>query len=366
MKRFALVALFFIALSGCRAPEAPPRTLLEADREHLTPQVIETESTAPQAKASADLLRQKAWQLSKSGRNDEASIVAEQASAGYALAVALSRRSEAERRSEQAQALLEKKKLELALLETDQTRLEGEIEALELRARVQQDQQGIGDVDKLTPERAQARRKAALVLATEAEALCVGAKLLGAPEAEYHAAESELEPLRKRLAAGSVDKDLFPKASAIRAQCLKLLTVVRVRASVDRPQAEDNDRFLSEATALDLPAARDDRGLVLRLTDISAGKELEPTTLDQLKKIGELAGGHKDFPVLLVVHSNASTESAKAKLWGETAKETLVAGGAKDVVVLQAGASSPLVHRRSAGAVAQNRRLEVVFVSPGL
>jgi hypothetical protein len=365
MKRPTLLAIL-LAASGCRGPEPPPKTLLDADRAHEARAVIETETTAPQAKAAADALRQEAWQLSKAGRNEEASVVAEQASAGYELAIALGRRAQAEARVERARDSLEKKKVELALLETDQTRLEGEIEALELRARVQQDQQGIGDVEKLTPERAQARRRAALVLASEAEALCVGSRLLGAPEAEYRAAESELGPLIERLTQGSADKDVFPKASALRARCLELLTRIRVRAGADSPESEENDRFLEEATALELPAVRDDRGLVLRLTNISRGNELESHTTEQLKKIGSLALNHKDFPVLLVVHSSAQTENQKAKLWGETAKKSLESGGAPGVVVLYAGASAPLVHRRSAGALAQNRRLEVVFVNPRL
>lgn len=365
MKRPLVALILATATAACRGPTEPPKTLLDADRAKLSPAVIETQTSAPQAKASADALRDKAWKLADEGHIEEASVVAEQASAAYELAIALGRRSRATERVEKASELITKKKLELSSLEADQARLEGEIEALELRARVQEDQQGIGDVAKLTPERAQARRRAAFVLLREAEALCVGSRLLGVDDKELGPMETELKLLGDRLERGSQERDVFPESSSLRARCLKLLTNTRVQSSLQAPEAADNDVLLEEASALELPAERDDRGIVVKLTDILDGKELSARTQAELTKIGKLASAHREFPLLLVVHTAGQTES-KAPSWGDAAQAALVKSGASSVRLLFAGSAAPLVDRRSAGAATLNRRLEAVFVSPRL
>jgi hypothetical protein len=311
-------------------------------------------------------LRKKAWKLAEEGKTNEAGVVAEQATAAYELAVALGRRARAQARADKARELGKKKMMELAALEADQARLEGEIEALELRARVQEDKQALGDEEKLTPERAQARRRAAFVLYREAQVLCTGARLIGAPEADYKPLLGELETLGTRLEQGSSERDIFPKASALRARCLKTLTDLRASRSLAEPESAENDIFLEEATALELPAQRDDRGIVVSLSQILAGTELSETTRAELRKAAKLALGHKNAPVVMVVHTSVAAENPKASAWGEAAKGIFAAEGAPPVEVVLAGHNSPLVARQSSGAAALNRRIEVVFVTPRL
>jgi flagellar motor protein MotB len=372
MKYPFVAVTLLLGVSACHSQLSPPKTLVAAERMGRSPSVLETESSAPQAKASADALRTKAWKLAENGKTEEASVVAEQASAAYELARALGRRGRASRRIDAARELLSKKKIELATLEADQGRLEGEIEALELRARVLADKQAIGDEEKITPERALARRRAAFVLLSEAEALCVGAKLLGVPAKELDATEVELRTLASSLGQGSMERNILPTAGALRARCLKQLTDLRMRNSAGQPESARNDLFLEEATLLGLPAERDDRGLVLRLTSIAEGPALSPKptlspqTLEQLRSIAKLAIAHKDSPLLLVVHTAGQPENHKAAEWGDSAKKLLAAEGAPSVELLLAGHTSPLVQPKSKGAAAQNRRLDVVFVTPEL
>jgi hypothetical protein len=122
-----------------------------------------------------------------------------------------------------------------------------------------------------------------------------------------------------------------------------------------------------------LSPTRDDRGVVVVLRDVFAGKELSRAGRDRVEALGRVAQSHSDFPLQVVVHA-AGTQSGVARTdvvqdrqRGETVSKALVEAGAhpERVVVEAAGTAHPLLDPALMRDTSRNERIEIIFVDPG-
>ncbi|HSC89221.1 MAG TPA: hypothetical protein VLC09_18190 [Polyangiaceae bacterium] len=363
--RSLLLGLACAASLACSSTPAP-RSLEQANADAISPAADQARTSAPQAYAHAEQLRQEARSLHAEGNAEEASVVAEQARAAYQEAFAIARGVQAETRLEKAQQELKEAEARLRVLDTRLSETEKDADQLELRARVLLDTEPLGDVEKLTPERALARRQAAFQLTSEARSLCVATRLLNPQVKTLEPLEKELATLEQQLNTGSQQKDLYPRSIQARSGCLKELTDVRRPHVHAAPEAPTTDRLLAELTETNrLFAFRDDRGVVVNVLEPIASKgALNESTRSLLELLGGTAKQHPEFPLLVVVHTAKKGQDKTAEETGKLVVDALRQHGAAQVELQQAAASQPVVDPRVPGAEKQNARVEIVFVSP--
>ncbi len=348
-------------LPACSAPQTPP-AVVQADAVADSAKAREAAQLAPQATMVARDLLAEAQQLAEVGRHEEAAIVGEHAQAAFLEAFALARTAKAQARIERAESEVEKAKKRLAELQAAQKRAEQDARAFEMRARVALDREEVEDVESLTPERARVRRRAAIQLASEADLLCLATRLLGAETNGLKAATVELRSLHDDLETGSVRKDLYPRAAATRAACLKQLQLAR-RAEIQKaPEKAGSDQLLQALTETGkVFAFRDDRGVVVNLRT-----QKEPL-IEEAKSVIELLARtsqqYDDYPLLVVGHTSSSQEDKRGQDTAEAVAEALRQAGATNVTARSVGSDQPVVDRHVRGAEDQNQRVEIIFVA---
>lgn len=361
----ALLALSFTSTLACAGARPVPETLTQADASARSPATLDAATLAPQAKADADRRKNLAFGLQSEGKTDEAEIVGEQAVAAYELAVLLTRTARAEARIEASDKDRRAKEEQLALLDGSQAALQGEVEALELRARVLLDAEPTADLKTVDSERMLARRRAAEKLASEAESLCLGAQVLGVPKDRLDPLEQELRKLAEEFAVKALNKDMFPRAMELRSACLRELTQARHEKSKATPQVSMSDRLLRELTENAFEAERDDRGVIAVFRDPVDGAKLRDSTRSGLEKLGSLLVGHPEVPALVILHTGAPADEKLSAGWLELATSALnTSRRSTQPPARSARGAEPLVDKRVRGAIAENRRIEVVLVTP--
>jgi len=378
------VALFVLGLSAC-APAPRPALLAKVAEVRVSPAAQEAETWAPQAHAHAIELEQRAERAATAGDTAAAEILAEQALAAHEHAWVLTRLARAERRRLAAEAELSEQQRALGELQAQDQRLSADAADLELRARIVKSSLPLAAHDAATPERLEARRRAAAALSTQGRLLCVAARMLGEADA-VKAPLARLDELDRELDAGKAQKAL-EVATELRAECLRVISSARRQHSAlseptpraAAPQAPASatasaaaaaaipaDLLLTElSTAGQLPS-RDERGVsvVLRGVFAADGKLSDPGR-GQLQKLVAIAKTHPDFPVLLVGHTAvADARAAMDRQLGalESELQTL---GVERVASHDAGSRQPLLPAQLPRARERNQRIELVFVAPG-
>lgn len=364
MKARSAVVVLSLSLAAC-SHHAPPRTLADADTVARSPAAAQAQELAPQASGVAQGLLDEAHALEKNGSSEEAGVVAEEALAAFEEAFALTRAARAEIRIERAKQALDEDKVRLSSLQAAQLRATGEADAFELRARVALDKEALTDVPTLTPERARARRQAAVQLASEARLLCVSALLLGRHAESLTLAQKAVTTLESELDSGSSKADVYPRAAAARTSCLTELTLTRRPRAQAAPDAAGSDRLLADlAATTTVFAFRDDRGVVVNLrTPTTKTGELSEQARSIVQMLARTSKQHPEFPLLVVGHSASSADAEAATQAARAVAQALTEFGAAAPAVEPVGPKQPVVDPRVAGAATHNSRVEIVFVT---
>ncbi len=341
---------------GCATRMSVPQ-VESADQAALSLSAQEAKKYAPQAFAEAEQLRVKAHALANQGENAAAAVKAEEATLAYQSAFITLRAARAQVRVEDAGAQALVLEEELIQLDLTQASLRQEADIFELQARVYLDTEQVEDLGRLSPERAVARRQAAVFLGSEAEVLCFAAALLRKDDLRATSAGKKAARLQVELNHGSIKDDLYPRAAQLRSACLKELTLARRPLAQAAPESAGADRLLKDLSEADYLPYRDDRGVVVQLTTAAKSELWE--------QLGRVAKAHSNFPVLVLVHGKTGQQKLSLEEQGQRAAETLKASGAPQVDVRVIGSHQPIIDRRVAGADKKNARLEVIFIHPG-
>jgi flagellar motor protein MotB len=340
----------------------------------------DAQNLAPQAFALADQELALANEAKAHGDTIGAELHAERAMAAYNDAIALARLARAAQDDAAASEALARAS-ELAQRYAAQRRaIDREAEDLEKQLRIMREAQLPVASGAADPERERARLVATQSLVTQARLLCSAARLVSAQAPGLADAESAVSALEKQLESGARTPAPIDPAARARAACLASLTKARRASSAE---ADQTDALLAEITqasiggkppagqarALDVAAARDERGVVVTLRGIWSGAELTAEGQNALKVLGRVAAAHPAFGVQVVVHDAAPPSAADAaadQKRGEAAAKALAEGGAPSAKtkVELAGARAPVVDPQDAKRRERNSRLEVVFVAP--
>jgi outer membrane protein OmpA-like peptidoglycan-associated protein len=290
-----------------------------------------------------------------------------------------------------AEAELNEQQGALSELQAQDQRLSADAADLELRARVVRSSLPLAAHDAATPERLEARRRAAAALSTQGRLLCVAARMLGEAGA-VKAPLARLDELDRELDAGKAQKAL-ELATELRGECLRVISNARRQhsalsepapavaaaapkavatatpATTTSPasaEAIPADLLLAElSTAGQLPS-RDERGVSVVLRGVFApdGK-LNDSGRGQLQKLVAVAKAHPDFPVLLVGHTAVPDARATMDRQLGALENELQTLGVERVASHDAGARQPLLPAQLPRARERNQRIELVFVAPG-
>jgi hypothetical protein len=355
-----------LALSACARP-APPKSLADADAVSDSPAAIQSKELAPQATGVAAQLLEDAHALEKNGQVDEAGVLAEEAIAAYEEAFALARAARADARIDSSKQALTAESVRLTELEAAQVRAASEADAFELRARVALDKEPVVDVESMTPERARARRQAAIQLASEAHLLCVAAVLLGRKGEAVDRIQKDLGTLEHDLGVGSVEANVYPRATAARSACLTELTLTRRPRAQAAPEAAGSDQLLTDLAATNaLFAFRDDRGVVVNLrAPTGRDGQLTEGARTVVELLARTSKQHSAYPLLVVGHSATAADAKTAEASAEAVSKALGEYGATVKAVEFVGPKQPVVDPRVSGAGGHNSRVEVIFVTVG-
>ncbi len=355
------------SLAGC-ATNQPPASVDRAEAASESPAMSEARLRVPEAVGRGDQLRSDARALLDAGNKVEAAIVAEQAEVAYRTALVLADRTTAEARRKTAEDEVRKAERELAELDAEQQKLTADADAYERKALVLVNLESPSDVEKMSAERQIARRKAALELTSEARALCLVAKVLDAKNERLSSLGEETEKLWGELSVGANQKDVFPRATRLRNDCLNVLTAIRRPETQKAPEEARPDRLLRALTETGrFFAFRDDRGVVVVLRASELGdKTLSKEAIEQLALLAGVAKEHAGFPLLVVGHAAKKGEDQAATQVLEKVKSALVEAGAPRVESLLAGYAEPVVSPKLPGSETRNARVEVVFMAPTL
>jgi hypothetical protein len=339
-----------------------------------SPAAEEAATWAPQAHAHALELEERAERALGAGDAKTAELLGERAIAAHEHAWALTRFARAERRRLSAEAELETQRQALAELRTQHQRLAAEAAALELRSRAARDALPLPPHEASLPERQQARRRAAASLSAQGRLLCVGARLLGENE-RVAPLILRLDELDQKLASGGPVK-LLETAAELRAACSSLISDVR-RSAVQRPASGERssgpiggplpaDVLLDELSAAGAAPSRDERGVSVSLRDLFAKDgSLTEKARAELARLGQIAGHHPDFPLLLVGHSASPRAGSNVDQKLGAVREQLAGSGISNIAIWSVGDRAPLLPARAPTANARNERIELVFVAPG-
>lgn len=355
-----------LAQTACGPAPLPP-AVSQADAVSHSKAAGDAERFAPQAHAAAEKLRAEAKWLHSEGRIEEAAAAGEQAIAAFNEAFSLARAAQAEERIEAARARHEEAAKELARLDQLQGQIAAEADEFEMRARVHLDKEEVADMDQLSPDRARARRTAAKYLAAEARLLCLAADLLNPEAAALEQAKTSTSDVEKDLSVGSLNKDLYPRAAAVRSKCLEILTHARRERTKKSPQSADSDRLLAALTETgQVFAFRDDRGIVVNIgSPLDTAGALTDRSAKILKILAGTAKAHSDFPLMLVAHTARSGQDKVADTTLAAAKAALEGSGARVLSSEAVLGAQPVISASLQGADEKNERLEIVFVVPG-
>ncbi len=365
-----------LALLGCRS--APRPTVIDqAGAVAAGAQAAEAKRYAPQAYARAEALRREAEELAATDVAG-AQIRGEQALAAYAQAAALARIARADEAEKAALLGLEGVRAERATLDGEIARLNAEADELERKARIARDALSLPVSGAASADREKARAAAARSLVAEAKMLCGAARLLlpGVPDAAAAARTSAKAEATTALASatellGKLDKQLeaspapIDGASRARADCLGALTKLRRAATPVATAPGTGDALQAALSAAGFAPSRDDRGVVVRVSQPFAGDKLTKDAEKKLSDLAAVAKAHPRFPLLVVTH-DAKPPAGKeldAQAKRVTAAAAPFGGASSQLATLAAGASRPL-HDDKGSQAAANARVEVVFVSP--
>lgn len=355
-----------LLLGACAA--TPRSALLDKVGEmRNAPAAKEAAELAPQVHAHALELETRAQRALAEGDVPAAEIFAGGALAAHEHAWVLARLARAERRRLAAEAELEERRRELAELQAQEQRLRAEAGDLELRARVVKNALPLPVHEAASPERAEARRKAAAALATQGRLLCVAARMLGEADAIQEPL-ARLDELDRELEAGKGGRAL-ELATELRSHCLRIISSVRSQQSrAPEPGGPvPADLVLAELSAAGQAPARDERGVAVVLRDVfAADGSLTPAAREQLQRLSETAKAHPEFPVLLVGHTGGAALRPAMDRQLATLSSELAALGIQRVTTHDAGARQPLLPPQLPRARERNQRIELVFVAPGL
>jgi hypothetical protein len=363
MRRVLPLILVVAGAIGCASVRTRPSALADAAAAARTEQAREASELAPASFAEAERLRRAADAAFEAEDASGAQILGEQAIVAYARAFVHARTARGQRAAEEARAELATQKDELAKVREEQGRVGAEVTSLETKIKVVRDALPVARTDAGDPAREAARLESARAIATEARLLCVSARLL-APEVEgLKQADSTLEELAKALAAPPRPAPI-DLATRSRSECLSALT--HARRTVQKAGDDAADVLLSELSREgSFAPVRDDRGIVISVSEAFAGAELTKDATSKLELVGKIAAAHADMPLLIVVHSadGAKEGSKRDRDRGDAARRVITKSRAERVDVAQAGSTRPLVDPRDKAARGRNERLEIVFVS---
>lgn len=368
------VALLALGLAACSQPPRPV-TLDKVAEVRSSPAAREAQAWAPQAHAHALELEQQSQQALTAGDTPRAEILANSALAAHEHSWVLARLARAERRRLAADAELGEQQRALVELQAQEQRLSTEAADLELRARVVKNALPLAAHEAASPERNEARRKAAAALSTQGRLLCVAARLLGEAEAVKEPL-ARLDALDHELESGKAPKAL-ETATELRGQCLRVISEARrqhsrVGSAGAAPVASEArsvpaDLVLAELSAAGQAPARDERGVSVVLRDLFATDgNLNESGRAQLQRLGETAKAHPDFPLLLVGHTAGLEAQPAMDRQLAAVSGALGALGVEHVSLHDAGPRQPLLPPQLPRAKERNQRIELVFVAPGL
>jgi hypothetical protein len=367
--------LWYLMLAAC-APTPRSALLDKVSEMRSAPASKEAEMLAPQVHAHALELEKRAQQALAAGDTPAAEIFAGGALAAHEHAWVLARLARAERRRLAAEAALDEQRRALGELQLQEQRLRAEAGDLELRARVVKNALPLAAHEAASPERAEARRKAAAALSTQGRLLCVAARMLGETEAVQEPL-ARLDTLDRDLEAGKGARAL-ETATELRSQCLRVISNARRRqsrateptrnlAGSPAPSPVPADLVLAELSAAGQAPARDERGVAVVLRDVfAADGSLNPAGRAQLQRLSETAKAHPDFPLLLVGHTGGGAARPAMERQLATLTSELGALGVQRVAAHDAGGRQPLLPPQLPRARERNQRIELVFVAPSL
>lgn len=355
---------------------------------------MEAQTWAPQAHAHALELEERAQQALSEGDPTAAALLAEHAIAAHEHAFVLTRLARAERRRLDAEAELAAQRLALGELHAQHQRLTAQAAGLELQAQVVRGALILPPYETAAPERQRARRRAAEALSTQGRLLCVGARMLGEKE-RVAPLVTRLDELDQQLAKGAGPK-LLEAATDLRSSCLRLISEVRRRnfsasgeVSTGSPSAAPRpgtpslaaappagragsgpvpaDLLLAELSAAGVAPSRDDRGVSVVLRGaFGPDGNLTEGGRAELRRVGELAKAHPEFPLLMVGHSGYAKGGPDIERQLQAVSSELAGAGIQRLEVQDVGERQPLLPPQAASARSHNQRIELVFVAPGL
>ena len=346
-----------------------PDVLSNVDRARESSSVQAAKRDAPTAFAAAEKLRTQAHAAFEEEDAAGAQILGERALAAYEEAVALARVVRADKQRQGVAAEVKKHEARLAELDNQHQQLAADIAALEGKVKVLRQLEPVSPSGPAGPAREKARWQAVASIHLGAQLLCSAATLLDAArrkEAGYKApsqlaaATKGLESLRLTI-EGKPDTAPIDPAMRARAACLDALTRVR-RGNTDAKRSAGRADALLEALSNlgEGTPSRDDRGVVVTLRSAFEDDGLSASGKRAVAEIAKVAASHKQFPVMVVVHGDASSASRGRAivdaLRGDLGRERVA-----DAHL--AGDAAPVVDPK--GPTAQrNTRIDVVFVSP--
>lgn len=359
MTRFGLTALL-LQIAGC-ASIPRPAILTEVDNVREQPGTRDLRTLVPQAEARAEKLRNDAEAAWSKGQIATSEILGEHALITYTDLQKFEHILRTEQHLLATKTELHQAELELLKLEAEQKKSASEAADLEAQLRVEREAESIADPKPATPDREQARLIAAKTALAQAKLLCISAQLLQSPN-EVMTALSELDAVEAKVTSAKPPAPIR-EAIAVRSRCQQLLTAVRRPAQIANPTSSKPDELFVALAQAGFAPARDDRGIVVTLTDAFTGNGIDPKTRPRLLELGRVAEGHGETPLLLVVHSQKGEAKPIDQQRSDAAAAQLREAGAKRVQNQTVGARLPVAQATDLGAAKRNERLEIIFVT---
>ncbi len=358
----ALVTLGALLLSSC-ATVPRPEALNSADSVAKSQPLAAAAELAPQAFARAEQLRIQATEAYEAEQLSRSEALALHAIAAYQRAAVQARLVAAKERRVRAEQELEAENETLRELGAQQSTLDAQVTALELKLKVIRDTEPPQPVLPDSPKREAARRTAARSIVSGARLLCVAAELVEPGRKQSAQLAKALDALEAQL-----DKAPSPtpidEAMRLRASCLKELTLARRPRHRQSPAEDKADVFLTEVGKA-LPGSspyRDDRGVVIAETGLFDGSSLTSAGAARVAQLAQIAKANPELPLMVVVHSTRATDKFGAARQ-QALESTLKNHGLTKSPVHFVGARLPLSVQPVKGSKLKDDRVEFVFVA---